>query len=72
MENFINNFYSIFDERPLENITPDTKFKEMPEWDSMAALSLVIMASDQYSKEITGDDILNIETIADLYNYLIK
>jgi acyl carrier protein len=72
MENFINNFSAIFDEKPQGNITRDTKFKEMLEWDSMVALSLVIMASDQYSKEITGDDILKIETIGDLYKFLLK
>jgi acyl carrier protein len=72
MEDFINHFCEIFDDKPQGNITRDTKFKEMPEWDSMVALSLVVMASDQYSKEITGDDILKIETIGDLYNFLLK
>jgi acyl carrier protein len=72
MKDFINNFYTIFDERPLEEITNNTKFKELPEWDSMAALSLVIMASDLYSKEISGDDILKLETIDDLHKFLMK
>lgn len=72
MENFINNFNTIFDEKPLEEITKDTRFKELPEWDSMAALSLVIMASDLYAKEISGDDISKLETIDDLHKFLIK
>jgi acyl carrier protein len=70
MENFITNFVSIFDEIPKAKILESTKFKEIPDWDSVAALSFIVMVSNEYKKSIDGDMIRSAETIADLFEII--
>jgi acyl carrier protein len=72
MENFIKNFVSIFDEMPKTEISETTKFKELPGWDSVAALSFIVMVSNEYKKSINGDIIRSADTIADLFKIINK
>ena len=64
---FITNFkeqFDFFDEdTPL---TADTEFKELDDWDSLVALSVIAMADEHYNVKISGDDIRNSKTVGDL------
>ena len=68
LSNFINNFASQFEETDASNIKPNTKFKELGEWSSLIALSVIAMVDADYSVKIKGDDIRNSVSIEDLYN----
>ena len=50
-----------------EEILKKTKFKDLEEWDSMTALTLIAMFDEQYDVKINGDDIKNATTLADLF-----
>jgi acyl carrier protein len=67
MEDFINNFADQFDETERNEFSKDTVFKNLDEWDSMIALSIIAMMDEEYEITINGDDIKNANTIEDLY-----
>lgn len=55
-----------------ETIVADTKFKELDEWSSLTALSIIAMVDDEYDVIIKGNDILKAETIQDLFEIVQK
>ena len=71
LEQFIENFSEQFDETEFEVFTPETKFKDLEEWSSLIALSVIAMIDEEYDVSVKGDDIRNTETILDLYE-LVK
>ena len=70
MEQFIENFSNIFDDELSEEVTPSTVFKDLDEWSSLCALSVIAMSDEEYGVEIKGDDIRKVDTIEDLYNLI--
>lgn len=68
---FIANFAEQFDETDAYVFTPETNFKELEEWSSLIALSVIAMVDEEYDVTLKGDDIRNSNTIEDLFN-LVK
>lgn len=72
MENqFLNNFIDILDDEPNFNLELNSKFRDLDEWDSLTALSLIAMLDSEYNITINGDQLKNLETLGDIFN-LIK
>jgi len=67
-EQFIENFADLFDETDPDTIQPTTHFKELDEWSSLVALSVIAMIDEEYDVEFRGDDIRGSVTVNDLYN----
>ena len=65
---FIENFAAQFNETPASDFRADTKFKDLTEWSSIIALSIIAMVDDEYGVAIKGDDIRNSTTIESLFN----
>ena len=72
IEEFIENFVSQLDETAPEEITAETRFKELDEWSSLTALSIIAMVDDEYDVIIKGNDILKSDTIQDLFAVVEK
>lgn len=70
LDDFIENFMSQFDEPEKLNLLPETHFKELDEWDSIVAISIIAMVDNEYGAKLTGDDIRNSNTVNDLYQIL--
>lgn len=68
LNEFISNFADQFDETDASVIKADTVFKELDEWSSLIALSVIAMVDEEYDVTIKGDDIRNSNTIEDLFN----
>jgi acyl carrier protein len=68
IKEFIENFANQFDDTDASVFTADTKFKEVEEWSSLTALSVIAMVDEEYDVTIKGDDIRNSTTIQDLFN----
>ena len=68
IQEFIENFAAQFDDTEPEVFTADTKFKELDEWSSLTALSVIAMVDDEYDVIIKGNDIINSQTIEDLFH----
>lgn len=70
LDEFIEAFAEEFDDTPVETFKADTKYRQLDEWSSLTALSIISMVDDQFDKNITGADIRSTETIEDLYNLI--
>ncbi len=51
-------------------LSPQMELSELDEWDSMAALSLIVMIDDECGKRINGDDIRKLVTIKDIMDIM--
>lgn len=65
---FIANFAEQFDETDASVFTAETKFKELEEWSSLIALSVIAMVDEEYDVTLKGDDMRAAQTIEDLFN----
>lgn len=72
IKNFIENFAGQFDETDASVFTADTVFKELDEWSSLTALSIIAMVDEEYDVTLKGDDVKNATTIMDLYNTIVS
>ncbi|WP_045737000.1 acyl carrier protein [Xanthomonas sp. MUS 060] len=64
---FIENFLSATDfQNPVE-VSLETVLRALPEWDSLAALGVIVMFDMEYGKTITGEHLTAAITIGDLY-----
>ena len=72
IQDFVENFSAQFDDTDASVFTADTRFKELDEWSSLTALSIIAMIDDEYDVIIKGNDILKSDTIQDLYNLVEK
>lgn len=68
LNQFIENFASQFDDTDASVFAADTNFKDLDEWSSLIALSLIAMVDEEYDVTLKGDDIRNANTIEDLFN----
>ncbi len=68
LKEFIEVFAEQFDETDASEIQADTVFKELDEWSSLIALSVIAMVDEEYDVTIKGDDIRNSNTVEDLFN----
>ena len=69
-ENFIANFINATDFVTLVDISLDTEFRTLPEWDSLAALGVIVMFDMEYQKTVSGDDLYQAVTVGDLYRWV--
>jgi len=70
IDQFIDNFLTAVDFQEVVEVTPDTKLQSLPEWDSLAALGVIVMFDVEFGKAITGDDLKTCTTVADLHKLL--
>jgi acyl carrier protein len=68
---FIKHFADQFDETDASEFTPDTDFKNLDEWSSLTALSVIAMVDGSFGVRINGDDIRLANTINDLFQIVI-
>lgn len=68
IDRFIEHFTDLFDETDPDTIDTTTRFKELDEWSSLFALSVIAMIDEEYDVEFRGDDIRNSVTVKDLYD----
>ena len=62
LNEFIEKFAEQFDETEESVFTPNVIFKELDEWSSLIALSVIAMVD-----ELKGDDIITAQSIGDLF-----
>ena len=65
---FVKLFSDQFDDTPVESFYPDLSFRDIDEWSSLTALSVIAMIDDEFDVQLKGDDVRNAKTISDLFN----
>ena len=64
---FLQKFSEILDYTDPSLINPNTVFRDLEEWDSLTALSLIAMVDEEYSLKLTGDDIKKSISLQDVF-----
>ena len=67
---FIEQFQTAVDFQEAVEIKPETELSSLAEWDSLAALGLIVMFDMEYGKTITGNDLKACKTIGALFGLL--
>ena len=64
---FIENFEELFDEVEQGFIVKNTVIRDLDEWSSLIALTLIAMVDENYDIKLSGDDIRTSSTVEDIY-----
>lgn len=70
IEKFIEQFLAAVDFQDPVDLEPSTVLADLPEWDSLSALSTIVLFDTEYGKVIVGADIKKCVTVNDLYALL--
>ena len=65
---FLEKFREQFDETDPETIELTTVYKDLDEWSSLIAFTVIAMVKMEYDKTLTGAEIRHCNTVEDLYN----
>ena len=68
MNEFLANFAEQFEDTDASEIKAETVFKDLDEWSSLIALSVIAMVDEEYDVTLKGDDIRSSNTVEDLFN----
>ena len=69
---FVQNFANQFDETDVSEFSMSTRFRDIEEWSSLIALGIIAMADEEYDVTLKGDDIINSNTVEDIYNIVMS
>jgi acyl carrier protein len=67
VQTFIENFADALEMNPAE-LSPQAEFKELANWDSLAALSAIAMIDEKYSVPVGGADLEKSGTVQELWD----
>lgn len=56
IEKFIQLFAEQFDDTDASVFTPETCYRELDEWSSLVALSIISMVDEEMDKQLTGSE----------------
>lgn len=68
IKNFIENFAAQFEETDANVFTPETTYRELDEWSSLIALSVLAMIDEEYDVQLKGDEMRGTKTIQELFD----
>ncbi len=71
LKEFIANFAEQFDDTEVSEIQAETEFRELDEWTSLTALSIIAMIDEEYDVQLKADEMRRAQTILELFD-LVK
>lgn len=72
IKDFIQNFAEQLDDTDVVTLTPETEFRSLDDWSSLAALSVIAMIDEEYGIALDSDTFRKAQTIQDLFNLINK
>lgn len=70
LDEFIQKFAEQFYDTDASEFTADCSYKDLAEWSSLTAMSIIAFIKTDCGKSITAREIRSCETIEDLYNHV--
>lgn len=67
MNEFVAHFAEQFEDTDASVFTPETKFRELEEWSSLLALSIIAMIDEEYDVTLKGVEMKAANTVAELF-----
>ena len=72
LNDFIEKFADQFEDTEKDIFHADTHFKELDEWTSLTALSIIAMIDEEYNISLKSDDLAKSSTIEDLFTRIVN
>jgi acyl carrier protein len=69
---FVIDFAECFDDTDANEFSSNLRFKELEEWSSLSGLGIIAMCKKKYGIKITGAEIMESDTIQDVYNLVME
>ena len=70
LQAFLSKFREEFEDTDINDIMPETSFRDLEEWSSLTALGIIVLVKTQYNKTITGLDIRKCDTVEELFQLI--
>lgn len=71
-EEFIQEFIEALEIEDVSLVQETTVFKDLEEWDSLAALSTISLIGDEFGVTINNKVLRSVETLGELYDLVIE
>lgn len=68
IKTFIEYFADQFEDTDASVFTAGTKYRELDEWSSLIALSILAMVDEEYDVQLKGEEMRGTNTIQELYD----
>lgn len=68
IKSFIANFAEQFEDTDVNVFTPETNFRELDEWSSLTALSILAMIDEEYDIQLSPAEMRTTNTIQALFD----
>lgn len=68
-EEFVQELIEILEN---EDVNENTAFRELEEWDSLAALSTISMIDGEFGVTVNNKDLRSVETVSELYDMVVS
>ncbi len=68
IKDFIQNFADQFEDIDINKISPETSFRDLDEWSSLIALSVLAMIDEDYDVQLKGEEMRNAKTVQQLFD----
>lgn len=68
IKDFIQNFAEQFEDTDASVFTAETKYRELDEWSSLIALSILAMVDEEYDVQLKGEEMKKTQTIQELFD----
>lgn len=68
IDNFIENFAAQFEDTDEAVFIPETKFRELDEWSSLSALSILAMVDEEYDVQLKAEEMRKTNTVQELFD----
>jgi len=67
INSFIKQFEDTIADLPPDSIRPETDFKNLQQWDSLAMLSLLAKLDSEYNVTLTAEELNSCNNVMELY-----
>ena len=64
----IENFANQFDDTDVSVFSAETRFRELDEWSSLLALSVLAMVDEEYDVQLKADQMRKANTVQELFD----
>ncbi len=68
IKDFIQNFADQFEDTEIDVFSPDINYRELDEWSSLIALSVLAMIDEEYDVQLKGEEMRATKTIQELFD----
>ena len=68
IKEFIENFANQFDDTDVSVFSAETRFRELDEWSSLLALSVLAMVDEEYVVQLKADQMRKANTVQELFD----